>query len=48
VLAGGLGAMLYAIHCVDDSPLFVALWYVPAVALVTLTGTLMGSRILRW
>jgi hypothetical protein len=48
VLAGGLGATLYAIHCVDDSALFVALWYVPPVALVTLTGTLLGSRVLQW
>ena len=48
LLAGGLGAVLYAIHCADDSPLFVALWYVPAVALVVLAGAAAGSRVLRW
>ena len=48
LLAGGLAAMLYAIHCPDDSPLFVALWYVPAVALVALAGAAVGSRVLRW
>jgi hypothetical protein len=48
LLAGGLGAVLYAIHCPDDSPLFVALWYVPAVALVVLAGAAAGSRVLRW
>ncbi len=25
--AGGLGAALYALHCTDDSPLFVLVWY---------------------
>jgi hypothetical protein len=48
LLAGALGATLYATHCVDDSPLFVALWYVPAVALVVLAGALAGHRLLRW
>jgi hypothetical protein len=48
LLAGGLAATLYAVHCVDDSPLFVALWYPPAVALVTATGGAIGHRVLRW
>jgi len=48
LLAGGLGAVLYAIHCVDDSPLFVALWYTPSVALLGLAGTALGHRVLRW
>jgi hypothetical protein len=46
--AGGLGATLYAIHCFDDSPLFVALWYAPAVVLVALVGSGIGYRLLRW
>lgn len=48
LLAGGLAATLYAIHCPDDSPLFVALWYMPAVALITLGGAFIGHRVLRW
>lgn len=48
LVAGGLAATLYAIHCPDDSPLFVALWYVPVVALITLAGALAGRRVLRW
>ena len=48
LLAGCLGATLYAVHCFDDSPLFVALWYTPAVALVMLAGAAAGSRMLRW
>jgi hypothetical protein len=27
LLAGAIGAALYATHCPDDSPLFVAAWY---------------------
>jgi len=48
LLAGSLAATLYALHCFDDSPLFVGLWYVPAIALLALTGAAAGSRALRW
>lgn len=48
LLAGTLAASLYALHCFDDSPLFVALWYLPALACVTLAGALVGHRLLRW
>lgn len=46
--AGGIGATLYAAHCPDDSPLFVATWYVIAIAAVSLVGAWLGSRLLRW
>jgi hypothetical protein len=48
LLAGSVGGVLYALHCFDDSPLFVALWYVPPIALVTLAGAAAGARLLRW
>jgi len=48
LFAGGLGAALWAVHCTDDSPLFVAAWYAPAVAIVTLVGATLGARMLRW
>ena len=48
LLAGGLAATLYAAHCTDDSPLFVATWYTLAIALVALAGALIGWRVLRW
>jgi hypothetical protein len=48
LLAGSLAAALYATHCVDDSPLFVALWYPPPIALATLAGAAAGHRMLRW
>ncbi len=48
LLASGIAATLYASHCVDDSPLFIALWYTPGIALVTVTGALIGRRMLKW
>jgi len=48
LLAGGLGAALYAAHCTDDSPLFVATWYTIAIGGVTIVGSLLGRFVLRW
>jgi hypothetical protein len=48
LVSAGLAATLYASHCTDDSPLFVATWYSIATALVTAIGALAGSRMLRF
>ena len=48
LLAVASGATLYAFHCFDDSPLFVATWYLLAAAPVVLLGILLGHRLLRW
>jgi len=48
LLASGLAAALYAIHCPDDSPLFVAAWYSIAIAGVSLVGAAAGRYLLRW
>ena len=48
MLSAGLAATLYASHCTDDSPLFVATWYTLATALVTAIGALAGSKLLRY
>ncbi len=48
LLAGGIGATLYAAQCTDDSPLFVATWYTITIAGVTGIGSLAGARLLRW
>jgi len=48
LLSAGLAATLYASHCPDDSPLFVATWYTIATALVTAIGALAGSKVLRF
>jgi hypothetical protein len=48
LLSAGFAATLYASHCTDDSPLFVAAWYTLSTALVTAIGALAGSRLLRF
>ncbi len=48
LMSSGLAATLYASHCTDDSPLFVATWYAVATALVTAIGALAGSKVLRF
>ncbi|MGQ0685973.1 NrsF family protein [Bradyrhizobium sp.] len=48
LLSAGFAATLYASHCTDDSPLFVAFWYTLAVALVAAVGALAGSRVLKY
>jgi hypothetical protein len=47
-LASAIGAAIYATHCPDDSPLFLATWYVLAIACVTALGAIAGTRVLRW
>jgi hypothetical protein len=48
LVAGGVSAAGYALHCTDDSVPFVALWYGATIALCTLAGALLGPRLLRW
>jgi hypothetical protein len=48
LLSAGLAATLYASHCTDDSPLFVATWYTLAAALVAAIGALAGARVLKF
>jgi hypothetical protein len=42
LFAGAIGAALYATHCPDDSPLFVAAWYSLAICFVVIAGALVG------
>ena len=46
--ASGIAATLYAAYCIDDSPLFVMTWYPIATLIVTMTGYLIGRKLLRW
>jgi hypothetical protein len=48
LVAGGVSATAYALHCTDDSLPFVALWYGGTIVLCTLAGALSGPRLLRW
>jgi hypothetical protein len=48
LVAGGISAVAYALHCPDDSLPFVALWYGGTIVLCTLAGAALGPRLLRW
>ena len=48
LIAGGISAMAYALHCMDDSLPFVAVWYGGTIVLCTLAGAALGPRLLRW
>jgi hypothetical protein len=48
LFAGGVAAAIYAAHCPDDSPLFIALWYSLGIAIVALVGGFAGRLALRW
>lgn len=48
LLAGGIAATFYAMHCTDDSPLFVVTWYTIAVAGLAILGAFAAPRIARW
>src|ERR1700754_4665351 len=43
MLSAGLAATVYASHCTDDSPLFVATWYTLATAIMAAVGAMMGA-----
>ena len=46
--AAGFAAFLYASHCTDDSPLFVATWYPLATVVCAAVGAWAGRRFLEW
>jgi hypothetical protein len=48
LVAGGLSASAYALHCPNDDPVYLAAWYLPAVLITGLIGRTLGTRILAW
>ena len=48
IVAGGVSAVAYSLHCTDDSLPFVAVWYGGTIAICTFAGALLGPRLLRW
>jgi hypothetical protein len=48
LVAGGVSAMAYSLHCTDDSLPFIAVWYGGTIVLCTLAGAALGPRLLRW
>lgn len=47
-LAGGVGASVYALHCIELTAPFLAVWYVSGIAVPVLVGAALGPRLLRW
>lgn len=48
MLAGGVGASIYALRCPELEPAFLAVWYVAGIASTALVGAALGPRLLRW
>lgn len=47
-LAGGVGAAIYALHCVELTVPFLAVWYVTGMMIPVLVGAALGRWLLRW
>lgn len=47
-LAGGVAAVVYALHCTEMALPFLGTWYVVGMAVPALAGALLGPRLLRW
>ena len=47
-LAGGVGAAVYALHCMELTAPFLAVWYVSGIVVPVLVGAVLGPRLLRW
>ena len=48
LLAGGVGATVYGLHCQEMTAAFVVTWYSLGVAASVAIGALLGPRLLRW
>lgn len=48
LMAGALAAAVYALHCPELAPPFIALWYVLGMCVPALVGGALGSALLRW
>lgn len=48
LFAGSLGALGYALHCPELSPVFVLVWYSLGILVPALAGALVGPWVLRW
>lgn len=47
-LAGGVGAAVYAMYCVELTSPFLAVWYVIGMLVPVIAGASLGKRLLRW
>jgi hypothetical protein len=46
--SAGLAILAYGLNCYEDSPLFIALWYGSAAAIMAGIGAVAGRRALAW
>lgn len=46
--AGALSALVYSVSCDESAIPFVFIWYGGAIAVMSITGALIGPRLLRW
>jgi hypothetical protein len=48
LMAGSIGALGYMLACPETSIVFIAIWYSTGIAMTSLLGAAVGSRVLRW
>ena len=48
LLAGALGAIIYALHCPELAAPFIGLWYLLGMLIPAALGAVIGPRLLRW
>ena len=48
LLAGGIGAAAYALHCDEMGAPFLAIWYALGILVPAAVGALIGRHVLRW
>jgi hypothetical protein len=48
LLAGSAAATIYAFHCTESTPTFIAIWYSAGILLTVLLGAALGRLLLRW
>ena len=48
LFAGGIGSLVYTVHCPELMPPFIGIWYVAGMLIPAALGALLGPRLLRW
>ena len=48
LMAGAIGAMVYALRCPEMESPFLAVWYATGIGVTAAAGALLGPRLLRW
>lgn len=48
LVAGGLGAWVYAFYCGETGMMFMAVWYTLGIMLTAALGAILGRMLLRW